>query len=159
MAMVSPRHRGDDSSALSGKGGDVSETVNVSGSSNNLTIGSIVGGDSIAQVQANGGPGGNVSLTISPLASSGPSGASNAQSSATNTGNTGGSSSTATSNPTAQTGNSGDTGRSGDATSNISLGLQSAVISSNDESATGLGTRRRGALTSDVAAGSAIRGC
>src|SRR5207248_8274335 len=128
------------------------------GSRDLVTIGNLTGGDSIANVSANGGAGGNVTLTIAPLAASGNSGNSTAQSSATNTGNTGGASSTGIADPTAQSGNSGNTGHSGDASSDLGNGLQAAAVSNNAETAAGANSRKKGAITSDVAAGAAIGG-
>src|SRR5581483_11013932 len=78
---------GDRASARSGRAGDANSRVRV-GNRSRVRIGAVTGGDSIANVDANGGDGGGVKIDASPTAASGNSGASTAQSSSTNTGNT-----------------------------------------------------------------------
>ena len=92
----------------------------VRGRPNRVSGGKTVGGDSIAQGEANGGDGGSPWISETPLAQSGDSGTAWAQSSATNTGNTGPATSTANASPTALSGDSGDSGRTGDAKGTLS---------------------------------------
>ncbi|MDP9071595.1 MAG: hypothetical protein M3N68_10025, partial [Actinomycetota bacterium] len=82
-----------------------------------VTIGDVVatGGRTAAVGRANGGAGGDVTVTTNPVAVSGNSGEVTAQSSATNYGKTGDATSILDANPTAISGDSGDTGETGDA--------------------------------------------
>src|SRR5205823_265114 len=121
---------GDRAFVRSDRAGDARARIAVPGSRDHVTVGKIVGGDSIASVSANGGDGGDADLTLSPQATTGDSGAAIAQSSATNTGDTGPASSTADANPVAVSGNSGMSGKTGDADATVTQTDTSLLLSS-----------------------------
>src|SRR5205085_7085685 len=106
---------GDKARVRSGRAGDAKARQTISGRGNRVTLGSVTGGDSIANGSVNGGAGGDVHSDQSPTAVSGDSGLSRAQSSATNTGNTGPACSTANASPVAASGGSGASGNTGEA--------------------------------------------